>query len=181
MALTKERKKEIIEDLKKKLEKQKIMIFVNFTGLKVKDLFELKQKLKSVDAIFKVSKKTLLCIALKEKDEKLAEKISQIKGQLAIVFGFGKEILPAKVVYQFSLTNPNLKILGGYFEGIFREPKEVITLAKLPTKDELLVQLLRDISAPIAGFINVLEGNLRNLIYILSQINPKSRKTSTMG
>jgi len=180
MTQTKEQKKKIIQDLKEKIKKQKIMIFLDFTGLKVADLSELKKNLKLADATFKVSKKTLLCIALKERNNELAEKISQMKGQLAIVFGFDKEPLVAKTVYQFSLTNPNLKILGGYFEEIFRESKEIITLAKLPTKEQLLAQLVRNIAAPIGGLTGVLKGNLRNLIFILSQINPEVKK-STAG
>jgi large subunit ribosomal protein L10 len=175
MVQTKEQKKKIVEDLKEKIEKQKIIIFVNFTGLRVKDLSELRARLKLIDAVFKVSKKTLLCLALKEYDKELAEKISQMKGQLATVFGFDKEPLVAKTLYQFSLENSNLKILGGYFEGEFRESKEIIFLAKLPTREELLAQLIRGISAPIVGLVNVLEGNLRNLIYILSQIKPKEQ------
>ena len=169
MAQTKEQKKKIVEDLKEKIKNQKIMIFVDFTGLKVADIFELKGNLKLSEAVFKVAKKTLLCIALKDFSRKLAERISQTKRQIAVIFGFGKEPLVAKTVYQFSLKNPNLKILGGHFEGAFREPEEIITLAKLPTKEELLAKLVQSIAAPISNFVYVLESNLKGLIFILSK------------
>lgn len=170
MALTKSQKQKIIEDLKEKIEKQKITIFVNFTGLKVTDLFELRKKLKLANCQLKVAKKTLFNLVLKDYNTALFQEVAKLKGQMAVIFGFKEVILPAKIAYQFSLENPNLKILGGYFEEKFREPDEIITLAQLPTRDELLARLVRNISAPISNFVNILEGNLKGLILVLSKI-----------
>ncbi|MDI6591529.1 MAG: 50S ribosomal protein L10 [Patescibacteria group bacterium] len=168
MALTKERKKKIIEDLIEKIKKKKALIFVNFSGLKVKDLSELRKELKKVSSEFKVAKKTLLNLALKEKKLKIEPK--KLIGEIALVFGYKDEISPAKVVYNFSKTNPNLKILGGFIEDKYQEAEEIIGLAQLPTREELLTELLGSISAPISNFINVLRANLKNFVYILSQI-----------
>ncbi|MBZ9578516.1 50S ribosomal protein L10 [Patescibacteria group bacterium] len=170
MALTKTQKEKIIEDLKEKIEKQKITIFVNFTGLKVTDLFELRKKLKLANCQLKVAKKTLLNLVLKDYNAALFREVAKLKGQMAVIFGFKETISPAKITYQFSLENPNLKILGGYFEERFRESGEIITLAQLPTRDELLARLVRDVSALISNFVNILEGNLKGLIFILSAI-----------
>jgi large subunit ribosomal protein L10 len=170
MAKSREEKKKILEDLKEKVKKQKVMVLVNFTGLKVKDFFELRKRLKSADSQIKVVKKTLLNLALKELSPDFAQKIDQFKDQIAIVFGFGDEILPAKILYQFSLENQNLKILAGYFEKKIREKEEIIALAQLPTKNEILASLIKNLSAPIYNFVNVLEGNIKGLIYVLSKI-----------
>lgn len=174
MALTKEQKRKIIEALKEKIAKQKAMVFVDFTGLKVKDLSNLRKKLKGLtkggasNNEIKVAKKTLLNLALKK--TLFEVELKKLQGEIAVVFGYKDELLPAKIVYQFSQENPNLKILGGFFENKFREAEEIIKLAQLPTKGELLERLLGSISAPISNLINVLQGNLRNLIYIISQI-----------
>jgi len=168
MPQNKSQKKKIVDDLKEKIEKQKIFFFVDLKGLKVKDLSDLKKRLKKIDSQLKVSKKTLLNLALKEKKIEIDAK--KINGEIAAVFGFSDEISPAKIAYQFSLENKNLKILGGYFDGKFREAEEMITLAQLPTKDELLSRLVGSISAPVTNFVNVLHGNLRSLVYILSEI-----------
>lgn len=183
MALSKTQKKKIIEDLKEKIEKQKIMIFVNFTGLKVKDFFELKKKLKSTNSQLKVAKKTLLNLVLKDYDTTLFKEVAKLKGQMAVIFGFTESISPArqsfagqnlggpaKIAYQFSLENKNLRIFGGYFEKKFREPDEIITLAQLPSLNELLAKLVRSISAPISNFVNILQGNIKGLIFVLSKI-----------
>jgi len=168
MALTKAQKQKIIEDLKEKIAKQRAMIFVDFTGLKVKDLSNLRKKLKAADNELKIAKKTLLLLALKEK--KLEMAAEELKGEIAIVFGYKDELSPAKIVYQFSQENPNLKILGGFLENKFREAEEIIALAQLPSREELLAKLVGSISAPISNFVNVLQGNIKGLIYALTAI-----------
>lgn len=180
MALTKEQKKKIIEDLKEKISRQKIMIFVDFKGLKVRDLFDLRRKLKKEDSQLSIAKKTLARIALEEYFPSLGQDLEKLGGQLAIVFGphpptTQKGVLPAKICYQFSQVNKNLKILGGFFENKFREAQEIITLAELPTKEELLAKFVWNIRAPIFNFINVLQGNLRGLVCILKQIEADRR------
>jgi len=175
MAKSKEEKKKILEDLKEEIKKQKVMILVNFTGLKVKDFFELRKRLKPANSRIKVIKKTLLDLALKELSPNFSQKLAQFKAQIAIVFGFEDEILPAKILHQFSLENPNLKILVGYFDKKFREKEEMITLAQLPTKNELLARLVGNLSAPISNFVNVLEANIKGLLYVLSRLEAEQR------
>jgi len=67
------------------------------------------------------------------------------------------------------LADPNLKILGGIFKNEFVEAEKIIELAKLPTREELLARLVGSISAPISNFINVLEANIKGLIYVLTK------------
>lgn len=168
MPLTREKKQKILEELKEKITKQKAMIFVDFTGLKVKDLSNLRKKIKAVGDELKVAKKTLIRIAFKEIKIEIDPK--KMPGEIALIFGYKDEILPAKIVWQFAETNPNLKILGGFFENKFFEADKIIELAKLPTKEEILAKFVWSIKAPILNLINVLQGNIKGLIYILSII-----------
>jgi large subunit ribosomal protein L10 len=168
MALTKAQKKKILEDLKEKIAEQKAMVFVDFTGLKVKDLTNLRKKLKAISNELRVVKKTLLRLILKDIGIEIEKK--KLKGEIAIAFGFKDEISPAKIIWQFSQENPNLKILGGIIKNKFLEAEKIIELAKLPTREELLAKFTSTISAPISNLINVLKGNLRNLVYILKQV-----------
>ncbi len=168
MPLTKEQKQKIVEELKEKVDKQKSMVFVAVERLKASDIFDLRKKLGEVDCQLQVVKKTLADIVFKK--EKLEFNIKELEGQFALVFGFGDEISPAKTAYQFSLGNENLKILGGFFEDKFRSVEEIIALAKIPSKQELFAKVVGSISSPISGFVNVLQGNMRNLVYVLSAI-----------
>jgi len=168
MPLTKIQKKKIIEELKEKIAQQKVTIFVDFTGLKAKDIFDLRKKLKMVDSQLKIAKKTLAQIAFKESG--LKTEIKKLKGEIALVFGLKDEISPAKTIWQSALAAPNLKILGGFLENKFVEAEKIIELAKLPTREELLARLVGSISAPISNFVNVLEANIKGLIFVLKQI-----------
>ena len=168
MALTKSQKEKIVEDLKDKIAKQKAMVLVGITGLKVKDISDLRKKLKASDGNLKVAKKTLIEKAFKE--NKLDFDKKDYKEELALAFGFKDEILPAKIVYGFSETNPGLKILGGFFESKFLESEKVIELAKLPTKEQLLARLVGSISAPVSNLVYALNYNIKGLVYLLSTI-----------
>ena len=168
MALTKVQKQKILDELKEKIAKQKVMIFADFTGLKVKDLSNLRKKIKAADGEIKVAKKTLLGLAVKGAGLEFEAK--KIKGEIALVFGYKDEISLTKIIYQFAEANPNLKILGGFLENQFRTAQDFITLAQLPAKEELLAGLVRSVSAPISNFINVLQGNIKGLIYLLTKI-----------
>lgn len=168
MALTRQQKQEILEDLKGKIARQKIIIFVDIAKIKVKDISDLRKKLKTIDSELKVAKKTLSKIAFKEKKFEIDTK--KLQGEIALILGYKEEILPTKIVYQFSQENPDLKILGGCFENKFVVAEKIIELAQIPTKEELLARVIGGISAPISNFVDVLHGNLRNLVRILSQL-----------
>ncbi|PIP25050.1 MAG: 50S ribosomal protein L10 [Candidatus Nealsonbacteria bacterium CG23_combo_of_CG06-09_8_20_14_all_36_12] len=167
MSLTKAQKEKIVEDLTNDLKQQKSVVFVAIGGLKVKDLSGLRRKLKEIGGKLKVVKKTLMKIAFEKMGLKLPENLI---GEIALVSAFENEILPIKSVHQFSKENENLKILSGIFEGKLLEKEKIIEIAELPTKEELLARLVRSVSAPISGLVNVLQSNLRGLVYILSTI-----------
>jgi len=139
MAQTKEQKQKIIDELTEKIEKQKSLVFFDFTGLKVKELSQLRKEMKSKGSEIKVAKKTLLRIALQKAG--LEFDIKKLKGEVALALGFKDEISPAKLCREFSLKNQNLKILGGFFEGKSMNTDEVIALAQIPSKNELLTKL----------------------------------------
>ncbi len=167
MALTKEQKKNIVEKLKQSIAQQKAVVFVAIDGLKTTELFDLRKELKQDNCLLTVAKKTLLSIAFKQ--SKMEFDAKELKGELALVFGFGDEIMPARIAYQFSKKNKNLKILGGFFENEIKTAEEMIILAKIPSKEELLAKIIGSIKAPISGFANVLQGNIKGLITVLAK------------
>ena len=158
----------ILKRQNKKIKKQTTIIIVDFTGLKVVEAFDLRKQLKAVNAELKVAKKTLIQIALKNNN--LDKNIREMNGEIALVFGYNDEILPAKVVYDFSKKNENLKILGGFFEKEFQGAEKFIELAKLPSKEELLGRLVGSISSPLTGFVRSLQYNIKGLVFALNAI-----------
>jgi large subunit ribosomal protein L10 len=166
MALTREKKQKIIEELEEKLRRQKSFIFIDFTGLKVKDFSDLRKKIKNEKGEVKVAKKTLLDLALKKSGFEI--NVKDLRGEIAVVFSFLDDVSLLKTLFQFSQNNPNLKILAGFFEKRFLGGEEIVNLAKLPGKRELLGKLVTIISSPLANFIYSLKFNLKGLVNILS-------------
>ena len=171
MAKTKDQKQKIIETLAEKFREQKSTVFADFSGCDSKFLFKLRDELQKSNCFLKIVKKTLLKKTLENLGMKnISEKIDQIKVQLALIFGFEEEIIPAKICYQSSQENENLKILGGIFDNEFVDKEKVIELAQLPSRNELLARLVGSLRSPISGFVNTLRNNIKGLIYALSAI-----------
>jgi len=172
--ITKDQKKEIIKDLVDKLSRQKAIVFFDYTGLKVSQFQELRGKLREQGVDCQVVKKTLIDLALEKAGLDIPDKIKKLPGQIALVFEYEDEILPARILYQFAKENQDLKIMAGVIEGDYLENEAVITLAKLPCKQELLGKLVGSISGPVYGLVSVLQGNLRKLVFVLNNIKKEA-------
>lgn len=167
---TKQQKQQLVKEIVERLKKTKGAVFADYTGLSVAKLTELRRKLLAQAGELKVAKKTLLDISFKEGGVSEVN-TKDMSGQVAVAFGYGDEVGAAKILNDFAKKNEQLKILGGVLENKFIDQASVISLAKLPSKQELLGQLVGTVAAPISGFVNVLQGNLRGLVRVLSQIN----------
>ncbi len=167
MAKTKAQKKKIMEDLEKKFNKMKIVVFADYFGLKVKEMQELKKLLKEKGSEYLVAKKTLIKLALKKSGVKDIN-LDEMDGGLSIVFGYQDELEPVKVITKFSKEHKAFKTSGGILEGKFIDLEKIIELSKLPTKQELISKLLWQIKAPVSGLIGVMKGNLRGLVCVLN-------------
>jgi len=168
MAQTKEQKQKSLKEIQENIDKQKSMVFVAYEGLKASDILELKRVLKEANCKFVVIKKTLLNLALK--DKKIDFNSRDLEGQLGLVFGFEDEVSAAKLSYQFSKKNDSLKLLAGFFEDKIIDKDEVIALAQIPSRSELLAKLVGGLTNPISGLASVLQGNIKGLVYTLSAI-----------
>lgn len=168
--ITRKQKQELIDNLKASLSEAKAAVFVDYTGLTVAQLTELRNKLRQEGGQVKIAKKTLMDLALKAGGIAGVE-VKKMPGQIAIIFGLSDEAATAKVSYKFFRSNDKLKILGGLLEKSFIDGQAVVSLAKLPAKTDLRAQVVGAIAAPLSGMIGVLQGNLRGLVYVLSQIN----------
>ena len=166
--LTKTQKIKIVEELTDKLKRQKIAIFSDFTGVSVSKFQALRRLLKKDQAEYKITKKTLFDRALQQTGVNL--KTKELQGEIGATFGYGEETAPAKVLYKFSRQNDTFKILGGILGNRILNAKEVITLAKLPSREILVGQILNVMQSPIRGLATVLGGNIRNLVVLLNKI-----------
>lgn len=169
MPKTKQQKQEILQQLTEKLAKQQAMVFVDVKGLDVKDISALRKELRLNGAQMVVAKKTLLQKALSEK--KIQADLKQMEGQIAVVFAYENPLIAMKSTYTFAKTNEHLKVIGGYFEDEIQEAAQIVALATLPSKEELLARLTGSIAAPLSRFANVLQGNIKGLVVALGAIS----------
>lgn len=167
MAVTKEKKQTIVESLTENVKNQQSLVFVSIDKMKVKDLTTLRKKIREVGGKLQVAKKTLIKLVLKKAGLETPENLA---GEVALIFGLKDETSAAKSAYDFAKRNENLKILAGIFEGGLLSKENVIVIAQLPGKQELLGKLVGSIAAPMSGFVNVMQGNLRGLVVVLNAI-----------
>ncbi len=164
--ITKEKKQEIIENLRKDLKEQNGLFFVNFKGVVGNDFKELRGTLKKCGAKMIVARKTLVKLAFEK--EKIDFDPLLLDGEVGFVFSFEDGVKTAKAVDKFD-KEEKVAILGGIYEGKVLTSGEVKEIATLPTREELYSQLLGTLSAPVSGFMQVLQGNTRELLTVLSK------------
>ena len=169
MAITKEQKQNILKDLADKFNRAKAAILVDFNKLSVSKTMELRRLLKQTGAEYKVAKKTLVSRVLRSGDYK-GVNLDELKTQVGLVFSYEDPVPAADSLYKFSRLNEALKILGGFLDFNWQDKNKIIELAKLPSREVLLGQVVRTIAAPLSGLMNVLQGNIRNLINMLNNI-----------
>jgi large subunit ribosomal protein L10 len=169
MAKTKQQKGKTITDLAKNIKDAKSIVFVNFSKLKVKEVEQLRKNCRKENVGYMVAKKTLMKIAFKDAGVKDIDPKAFDK-ETAIVFGYGDEVAPARVIFDFAKEHDALAAFGGILDGQYVNREKVNELALLPGKEVLLAKMIGSIKAPVSGFVNVLSGNLRNLVYVLNAI-----------
>ncbi|MFA5871358.1 MAG: 50S ribosomal protein L10 [Parcubacteria group bacterium] len=170
--LNKDQKKALVKDLTNQIKSSKVSIFTDFTGTSVAKMQELRRELRQAEATYKVSKKKLFDRAFKEAGIE-ADSLG-LEGQIGLTVGQQDEVSAARILHKFAKANKNFKILRGVLGNQVLSDKDVVALAILPSKEELLAKLVGTINAPVSGFVNVLAGNLRNLVGVLKAIAEKA-------
>ncbi|MFH1910331.1 MAG: 50S ribosomal protein L10 [bacterium] len=169
MALTREKKEQVLKELQEYFKNSGIAIFVSFHGLGVVLSTELRGLMKQAESVYRVAKKTLVKKVLK--DSGYSGNLPELGGELAVVFGNGEITLPAKSLLKFGKNHPEIGMLGGVLNSVFLSKEEMLQLAKLPTRDVLLGQFVQVINAPRQQMVGVLQAPIRDFISVLSQIN----------
>ena len=165
MAKTRSQKEEQLVKLNDQFGSKKA-VFVDYQGLSVKEIENLRNSLEEKGISFNVVKNTLVKIALK--DFGVAVEDDLLKKPVAIAFS-DDEVAPSKEIKNFTKIHEKLEILGGVIEKQFVPASTINTLALLPSREELYAKVVGSIAAPISGLVNVMAGNIRGLVSVLNQ------------
>jgi large subunit ribosomal protein L10 len=169
--LTRAQKSQIIDELTEKTKASKSVLMVDFSGLKVSEANELRKSLREAGIEMKAAKKTLVQRILKNAGINDFN-VFQFPASIALIFSPEEGMVASKSVYEFSkkLKDRAFKILGGFMDGRFINAEMVVTLAKLPSREVLLSQLLYVLNSMPRALVGVLQGNLRKLVFALDAI-----------
>jgi len=155
MAITKQKKAEIIESLKDIFKDSNSVAFVNFKGLSVTNADKMRKKLRESGVGYTVAKKTLTKFVLgKESNEGTQPSFD---GELAITYG--KDLIaPAREIFAFQKEFENrVSIVGGIFDGKYMSKEEMTEIASIPPMQTLRAQFVNLINSPIEGFVMALD------------------------
>jgi len=164
MTLTRKKKEEVLDDIKSKINESKFMVFVNFHGLGVAGLSELRKMIREAGSVYKVIKKTLLKKSLNEAS--IEGEMPSLDGEVAVMLAPSEEsgLASAKIIQQFARKNKGLlNFLGGIFENKYTDVSGTVALASIPSKEVLRGQFVNIINSPIQGLAIVLSEQAKKL------------------
>lgn len=152
-----DQKKQEVENLAEKMKKAKIVLLTDYKGINVADVTSLRASLRKTDSEYKVIKNNITRRAMEACG--VSELDNVLEGTTAVILGYEDYLEPLKAIYEFAKNNDFYKIKGGIIEGKVVPVEELITLAKLPSRETLIAQL--------AG---ALLGNISKLAVALNEV-----------
>lgn len=161
-------KSEVIAEIKERLTASEGVLLVDYRGLTVKDISELRSNLREVGGAMTVYKNTLTELALRELAMPTMEE--HLEGPTAFVFIEGDPVAPAKALTKFAEGHAQLELKAGLLGNTVLDKESVIALSKLPSREELLAKLLGTLQNPTRGFVTVCAGPARGLVTALDAI-----------
>lgn len=173
MANIRPEKQAAVASLKEQLSTAKGVVLTGYKGLTVAQDMKLRAKFREAGVSYHVVKNTMLRIAANEIG--LEELDPVLNGTTAIAVSAKDAVAPAKVIYDFIKENKLektevLTIKLGIVEGKIIDVDGVKALASLPSREVLIAKVLGSMQAPISGMVNVLQGTIRNMVYVLDAI-----------
>lgn len=165
MAISKAKKDTLVADLTTLLSDAKLTAYARYQGLTVAELQELRKAAREAGVKIKVVKNRLVRVAMQEIAVYKDTDTTGLTGQLVYAISSDDEVAPAKVLAEFAKTHPALELAGGINDsGATLDQAAITTLAKMPSKNELIAQVVAQLLSPATDTISGLSGGLSGII-----------------
>ena len=158
-------KSQVVAEIVEKLQKSSSTIVVDYKGLTVEEVTELRKKMREAGVEYKVYKNSLVTRAANELG--LGDVVQYLEGPVSIAFGYEDATAPARVLHNFGKDHKKLELKAGIVDGIVYDKAGVEKLATIPSKEVLIAKLLGSFKAPLS-----------NLAYLLNAIKEKKESES---
>jgi large subunit ribosomal protein L10 len=158
----------IVEEIVENLNRSTSAVLADYRGLTAAEMTELRKGLREAGINFKIFKNTLATIAARQAG--LDDLEGMLVGPTAIAFGFADPIAVAKILNDFAKKHDALEIKGGIIEHQVIDQEKVITLAKLPGREQLIAQFLGLLNQPIVRLVTVLNKPVQDLAMTLNAV-----------
>ena len=165
MAISKDKKQALVSELAELFASAKGTAVAKYQGLSVADIQDLRKAARAAGVTIKVVKNRLVRVAMGESATYKEADTSALLGQLLYAFSADDEVAPAKVLDEFAKTHPTLELVAGFSgEGLAQNAADVKALAGLPSKHQLIAEVVAQLLSPVHDTTNALSGNLHALL-----------------
>lgn len=171
---TKAFKSDKVTQIKEKIEKAQVAIVTEYQGMSVEEITKLRRALQAEDGDYMVTKNTLAKLAIKGTSyEALADALT---GPIALAFGYGDQVTPAKALSKFIKETKKGEIKGAVLDGKWLDANEAKALASLPSKAEIYAKMLGCINSPASGIANSINAVMSQLTRTMAAV--RDQKTA---
>ncbi|WP_026478250.1 50S ribosomal protein L10 [Alkaliphilus transvaalensis] len=143
-------KKELVAEITEKFQKSTAAILVDYRGLKVEELTELRKQFREAGVEYKVYKNTLMRRAAENAG--MEELVKELVGPNAVAFSYDDPVAPARIAENFAKDHKKLELRVGVVEGAFYNESQLKELANIPSREVLVAKLLGSLKAPVSNF-----------------------------
>ncbi len=165
MAITRDKKQALVSEMSELFATAKGTAVAKYQGLSVADIQELRKNARATGVTIRVVKNRLVRVTMGENKTYKDADTSALVGQLLYAFSSEDEVMPAKILSDFAKTHPALELAAGFSgEGLTLSADEVKALANLPSKNQLIAEVVAQLLSPVHDVTNALSGNLHALL-----------------
>lgn len=165
MAISRDKKQTLVAEMSDLFANSKLTVFAQYQGLSVADVQILRRAAREAGVVIRVVKNRLVRVAMSDNKTYKDTDTSALVGQLLYAFSETDEVAPAKVLDAFAKKNPALQFAGGFSnEGVALSADDVKALAGLPSREQLIGEVIAQLLSPVHDVTNALSGNLHALL-----------------
>jgi len=165
MAISRDKKQALVSELTELFTSSKMTVAAQYDGTSVTDMQQLRRSAREAGVVIKVVKNRLVRVAMVEHKTFARTDTGLLEGQLLYAFSATDEVAPAQVLAAFAKTHDNFKLIVGFdASGTMLDTAAVTALAALPSREQLIGQVIAQLLSPVHDITNALSGNLHALL-----------------